>query len=451
MNGMKSTIHTKILLACIATFFMHVQAMSQDSIWTLERCINYALEKNIAIQQADWTVQQNEVSYQQSKSNRLPSVNASADYNYNLGKTYNQIDNSYGAYNGTNSTSYGINSNLVLYNGHKMAAQIEQSSLNLQSGKFYSARIRESIVLNVLNAYLQILYAQEAVGNARKQIERTQQQMQLTEERMYLGIIARSDYLQIKSQLAREKLTLANADRTLTMARVTMMQLLELPVKDGFAIATPDLDAQLNTVPDTATDSIFSKALGIKPQIKEAELKVQSVMLDEKIARADRLPSLSLTTGISTGWSDNIAGVNYPSQVSNRVSPYAGVKLSIPIFQKYQVRSNIASAKISLSKAQLAETDTRNSLRKEIEQAVADASAAEANYQASTEQYEAAKESYAVAAERFDAGILNSIDYMTVKNEMILAESNLIQSRYNLVFTTKLIDYYKGIPVSLTK
>lgn len=435
----------------MAAFFMHVQAMSQDSIWTLERCINYALEKNIAIQQADWTVQQNEVSYQQSKSNRLPSVNASADYDYKLGKTYNQVDNSYGAYNGTNSSSYGINSSLVLYNGHKMAAQIEQSSLNLQSGKFYSARIRESIVLNVLNAYLQILYAQEAVGNARKQIERTQQQMQLTEERMYLGIIARSDYLQIKSQLAREKLTLANADRTLTMARVTMMQLLELPVKDGFAIATPDLDAQLNTVPDTATDSIFSKALGIKPQIKEAELKVQSVMLDEKIARADRLPSLSLTTGISTGWSDNIAGVNYPSQVSNRVSPYAGVKLSIPIFQKYQVRSNIASAKISLSKAQLAETDTRNSLRKEIEQAVADASAAEANYQASTEQYEAAKESYAVAAERFDAGILNSIDYMTVKNEMILAESNLIQSRYNLVFTTKLIDYYKGIPVSLTK
>lgn len=448
---MKRYFYSALLSVCAAAVFGIRPVSAQDSIWTLERCINYALQKNIAIQQADWTVQQSEVSYRQSRFNRLPSVSASAGYDYNLGKTYDPADQSYGAYNGTNSTNYGINSSLVLYNGHKMAAQIEQSSLNLQSSKYYSARIRESVVLNVLNAYLQILYAQEAVGNAQKQIERTQEQMQLTEQRMTLGIVARSDYLQIKSQLAREKLTLANANRTLTMANVTMMQLLELPVKDGFAIATPDLDIQLNAVPDTATDSIFSKALAIKPQIKEAELKVQSVMLDEKIARADRLPNLSLTTGISTGWADNVSGANYPTQVSNRVSPYAGVKLSIPIFQKYQVRSNIASAKISLSKAQLAETDTRNSLRKEIEQAVADASAAEANFQATTEQYEAAKESYAVAAERFDAGILNSIDYMAVKNEMIFAESNLVQSRYNLIFNTKVIEYYKGNPVSLTK
>ncbi len=448
---MRKYMSSKIFLASLTVLSFSLPTMAQDTAWTYENCLNYALGQNIAIRQAELNVQQGEVNYLQSKSNRLPSVSASAAYDYSLGKPYSSLDKTYSGYDGTNSTSYSISSNLNLYNGHKLAAQIEQSELNWQGEKYYSERVKESVELSILNAYLQILYAQEAVSNSQKQIDATQEQLKLSEARLDLGIISRSDYLQVKSELAREKLSLANANRTLTMAKVTLMQLMELPVKEGFAVVSPDLDAQISVVPDVATDTIFNMALGVKTQIKEAEIKVKSVMLNEKIARADRMPSLSLSTGISTGWSDNLSAVNYSTQVGNRVTPYAGVKLTIPIFQKYQVRSNITTAKIALNQAQLAEIDTRNSLRKDVEQAVADVVSAQANYEASMEQYDAAKESYAVAAEKFESGIVNTIDLMTIKNNMILAESNLVQARYNLLFSIKIIEFYKGNPISLTK
>lgn len=267
---------------------------------------------------------------------------------------------------------------------------------------------------------------------------------------MELGIISKSDYLQIKSELANEKLTLANANSTLLMAKVNLMQFLELPVKDDFNVQTPVVDTLVDLQTDYNTSDIFNEALKVKPQIKEAELNIQSEQLNKKIAKADYFPSLSLNAGLSTGWMNTMSGYDYGAQLNNRLVPSVGLNLSIPIYQKNQVHTNVKTAQIAIDQAKLEETDIKNSLRKEIEQAVADVITAQISYQAGMERYEAAKESYAVAAEKYNLGILNTVDLMTIKNDMINAESNLLQTKYNLVYSIKLIDYYQGIPIRLT-
>jgi outer membrane protein len=202
----------------------------------------------------------------------------------------------------------------------------------LQSGHFYSETVKESVGLNILNAYLQVLYDYESVSNAEKQILSTTEQLALSKERMDLGVISMSDYLQIKSELATEKSTLATAQSQLAIGKVTLMQLMELPVDPNFAVSSPNLDSMLIESDQPDAQEIYNLALGIKPQIKNAELTKESTLLDVKIAKADYLPSLSMVAGLSSGYSSLTKNTGYTTQLKDKVNPSVGLSLSIPIF-----------------------------------------------------------------------------------------------------------------------
>ena len=424
-------------------------AQAQMKSWTLKDCIDYALSKNISIRKSYLSTQANELSLDQSKANILPSLTGSAGKNFNWSKSYDSETGRYGTLDGSNNTSYGLNSNVTLFNGFKMKTAIEQAKLNLESGKYYSEAAKESMELNLLNAYLQILYAQESVNNAQEQIKSTTEQLAFAEERLNVGVISNADYLQIRSELASEKLTLANAKSALSIAKVDLMQLMELPVDDQFEIASPDLTHLLELKEQAKAEDVYEQALGFKPEIKQAALALESVKLDEKIARAGLLPQLALNAGLSTGWSSQINGFNYSEQLKNAVTPSVGLTLSVPIFQNKQAQINIKQAKIATSDAELDEINTKNELRKNIEQACVDVETAESQYQASLELYESAKESYQVAAEKYELGLLNSVDFLSVKTDLITSESSLVQSKYNFIFSNKILDFYKGISISL--
>ena len=423
-----------------------LKSNGQQEAWSYKRCIEYALAQNISIKQAELDVQKSEVNYKQSKYNQLPSVSGSVSQSFGMSKTYDQTSGEYGDYNTSSSTSYGVNASVSLFNGLKQKNEIAQSKLQLESGKFYSETVKESVELNILDAYLAILYASEEVNNAEKQIETTQEQLNLANERFDLGIISKSDLLEVKSELASEKLTLANATSTLTMQKIALMQLMELPVTNDFEIVFPEIDKMLPSIGIEDAATVYLQAVEIKPQIKEAKLTVESTNLEKKIAKADLLPSLSLRTGLNSGFSgtDNFA---LSTQISNSITPTAGLTLSIPIFQKNQVKTNIKLAQISIENAKLNEIDTKNSLRKEIEQAVADLNTANIKYAASEEQFNASKEAYVVAEEKYKVGIINTVDFMLVKNNLIEAESTLLQTKFNLLFSSKIIDFYKGTPI----
>jgi outer membrane protein len=417
----------------------------QDSIWTLQKCIEHAFSQNIQIRKSEISNQRFEVYAEQAKASRLPSVNASVSQNFNWSKSTTTGSS---GFTGTNGSNYSVNSGITVYNASRITNQIKQADLEIEGGKYSLETTKESISLSILNAYLQVLYAEEQVKNSQKQIESTTGQLNLAGERLALQSISVSDYAQVKSQLASEKLTLANSESQLSIAKITLMQLMELPVQSNFNISHPDLQTELNQsrIPDVK--AVYETALSIKPQVKNAEINKKIAGFDEKIAKASFFPVLSASAGMSSAYS-NLGTDPYFSQVNNGLRPAAGLSLSIPIYQKKQVKTSVSIAKLGYQDAELSETDTKNQLRKSIEQACLDVSSAQIKYEASIENYKATQEASALSDEKFKQGIINSVDYMVSKTNLIVAESDLLQSKYNLIFSYKTLDFYMGIPLSL--
>jgi len=419
--------------------------LQQDSVWTLQKCIEHAFSQNIQIRKSELANQRFGLYADEAKAQRLPSVNASISQNFNWSKS---TLTSTSGYSGTNGSNYSMNSGVTIYNASRITNQIKQADLELEGGKYSLETTKESISLSILNAYLQVLYAEEQVKNSQKQIESTNGELNLAAERLAQKSISISDYAQVKSQLASEKLTLANSDSQLSIAKINLMQLMELPVGGNFNIAHPDLQAALNQsrVPDVR--AVYETALSIKPQIKNAAVNKQVASLDEKIARASYFPVLSASAGLSSGYSSRTTDT-YFGQLNNGLMPAAGFSLSVPIFQKKQVKTSVAIAKLGYQDAQLSETDTKNQLRKSIEQACLDVTSAQIEYEASQEKYTSTRESTDLADEKFKQGIINSVDYLVSKTNLIVAESQLLQSKYNLIFSYKILDFYMGVPLSL--
>jgi len=439
-------LRTIVVLGTLALAGMPAFAQQQ---WSLNDCINYALEQNISVKQAGLSTNKSEVYLQQTKSSRLPSLNASVNQNFTWVKPYDATTNTYGAYNPGDNQSLSLNTSVSLYNGGKINQQVRQQQLVLKSSVYDAETIKESVSVQVLKAYLQVLYAHESVANAKEQILVTESQLQLADERLKLGVVSQSDYLQIKSELASEKLTLANAQSDLDLARISLMQLMELPVNETFDISSPQLDSLLNQNIIPSASDIYNQALGFKPQIQSVLLNTESAKVEEKIAKSSYLPSLSLSAAVGSTYIDQQYGYGYIDQFNNKLSPSVGLSLSIPIFQKNQVKSSVSIARIGIDEARLQESDTKNQLRKEIEQACADVVNAQVEYQANVDKYAASTESYSVATEKFKVGMMNSVDYLYEKNTLIKSESSLSQSKYTLVFRYKILDFYKGIQLTL--
>lgn len=434
-----------VIISIIIFLTSGIMSAQSDTLWTLERCIGYALKQNIQVRKGELANQKNVLYADQAKAQRLMSVNASVSQNFNWTNSDASLGSGLTAGNGS---SYSLNTGINIFNASRLTNLIKQAELDIQSGLLTLETTKESISLNILNAFLQVLYAEESVKNSQKQIESTASQLNLAAERLEMEVISQSDYAQVKSQLASEKLSLANAESQHAIAMVSLMQLMELPVTDSFQIAHPDLSGSLNQqrVPDVK--AVYEAALAIKPQIKNAEVNKEIASLDEKVAKAGYYPTLSASAGISSGYS-SLGTDNYFSQINDGIKPSAGLSLSIPIYQRKQVKTNVASARLGYEDALLSETDARNQLRKSIEQACQDVTSAQIEYEAGVEKYNATLESSSLSDEKFRQGIINSVDYLVSKTNLIVAESQLLQSKFNLIFSYKILDFYTGIPFTL--
>lgn len=435
-----------ILIFSIVLLAYQANASEQEgSPWTLEKCIEYALSQNIQIRKTELTNQRLELSAEQTKAQRLPSASASVSQNFNWSKSATTVSS---GLTGSNGSSYSVSSGITVFNASRIANLIKQAELDIQSGLLTLETTKESISLSILNAFLQVLYAEENVKNSKKQIESTTSQLNLASERLAMQIISQSDYAQVKSQLASEKLSLANAESQLAIAKVSLMQLMELPVTVDFQISHPDLSGTLNQKREPDVKTVYEASLAIKPQIRNAEVSKEIAALGEKIAKAGYYPTLSFSAAISSSYASQGTD-NYFTQVNDGIRPSAGFSLSIPIYQKKQVKTSVETAKIGYKDAELSETDTRNELRKSIEQACQDVTSAQIEYEASIENYNATLESSTLSDEKFRQGIINSVDYLVSKTNLIVAESQLLQSKFNLIFSYKILDFYMGIPFTL--
>jgi outer membrane protein len=423
----------------------------QNKIWSVDDCIRYALEKNIQVQQAQVSNDINGIELNFARSAWYPSLSGTARENFSWA---NQTENTTGStvFKGSNGTNISLNSGLTVFNGNRIRNNIKQSQINYEASKYNTEVIKQTVSLNVLNAYLQVLFAEEQVKNDRDQITSLEEQLNLASERLKLGVIANSDYLQVKSQLATEKQTLASAESQLAINRITLTQLMELTETAGFAIEHPNLDSLVNQKRLPDPKEVYQLALGFKPEVKNAELNKQSSQIGIDLAKSGFYPNLTMNTGISTLYSSNsVSGSSFGYQIKNNISPAVGLTASIPIYLNRQVRTNVEVAKKNSSNAELNEYNVKNQLRKAIEQSCQDVTSSQIEYEASAEAYNAVKESFDVATEKFNQGIMNSVDFLIQKTSFITTQSALLQSKYRLIFSYKVLDFYAGLPLSFGK
>jgi len=441
-----------LIISCFFSITVGFNAEPQSKIWNVDECIQYALQKNIQVQQAQVSNDIYGLDMNYAKSAWYPSLSGSARQNFSWS---NQTNNTTGStvFKGTDGTNISLNSGMTVYNGNRIRNNVKQSEINYEAAKYNTEVIKETVSLNVLNAYLQVLFAEEQVKNISDQIASLNEQLNLAGERLKLGVIANSDYLQVKSQLATEKQSLATARSQLAINRITLMQLMEYTESESgdFSIAHPNLDSLVNQkrIPDPR--EVYQTALGVKPEVKNAELSKQSSQIGIELAKSGLYPSLSMNAGLSTLYSSNtISGSSFGYQMKNNLSPAIGLTASIPIYLNKQARTNVAVARKSSENAELNEYNVKNQLRKAIEQACQDVTSSQIEYEASVEAYNAVKESYDVASEKYNQGIMNSVDFLIQKTTYITAQSSLLQSKYRLIFSYKVLDFYTGLPLSFS-
>ena len=416
---------------------------AQAKQWSLTDCINYALEQNIQVRKSAVSVSLGEISLQQAKDNMLPSLSGSMGENLGWRLDAGGTDES--SWVGSSRTTASLSSGLTLFSGFQLRNRVRLAGLDYKSLEYSADQTRESVSLNIMSAYLQVLYSEEQVTNARNQADATREELALAAERLALGAIANSDYLQVKTQLASEESSLASAVNNLKMAKLNLMQLMEYPVDESFGILSPDIDAIISTAPAADAVSVYQEALEVKPQVKIAAINRESASVDLEIARGGFFPSLSLSAGMSTGFTE---AAEMGSQLKNGFSPSLGLSASIPIFRNNQNKSSVSRAQYGITTAELDEINTRNQLRKEVEQAVLDAESARLSYQAALNRYDSSVESYNVSEEKFKLGAMNSVDFLIQKTNLTAAESNLLQAKYELVYSHKIIDFYRGVELT---
>ncbi len=440
---------TRNLFICIFLFFSLGMANAQKKAWTFKQCLDTALQRNISVNQSRLSNDLNKVSFEQSKANRIPNVSANAGEALNFGKNVDPTTNTF-VTQAYHSTNMGVSGSLNLFNGLQNSNTIKQNRLNVQAGEYELEKVRNDVTLNITTGYLQVLFAYEILATAKNQETSTLAQVDRTEKMVNAGKSPESDLLQIKSQLATDNLAVINAQNQLDMAKVTLMQLMEVPIADDFEVEVPAL-VEPSVIPQSNVD-IYNKSLQVMPQIFGAALRTNASQMALKVSEGARWPRLTLGGNLSSNYASsrkqgtNVNPEGYPffKQLWDNIGQSFNLGLSIPIYSNRQIQSNIERAKINELNIRLSEQNTKNVLRKSVEQAFTDLRAAGKKYEATKLQLTAVESVYKNAEQKFNVGVMTATDFLIQKNSYTQSQSSLIQTKFDFIFKSRILDFYQG-------
>lgn len=472
MNPMKVSYYLAIMLLPACTY-------AQQKEWSLKQCIDTGVQRNITLRQGQITNNINAVNLTQAKDNLYPSLNITDA----PGITFGKSQTTSGGYIPLNTTTnaLGINANVTLYNGLQLQNSIRQNDLTYQAGIQSVETTKNNLSLNIVTAYMQVLADYEGVDIAASQIKSDSAQVEIVRIKVTVGKsgFPELSLLQIESQLASDKLSKVNAQNILILAKVNLMQLMNLPVDYRFDVIRPvNVDSLLALTPQTSGD-IYNIAAGFLPQVKNAQLITQASESGLKVARALYDPKLTLSGNIKSSASslaydeyyqpgtigyvepteNPVEGyieeatytnnsTNLWNQVNDNFNQFIGLTLSIPVFSNYLARNSVDIAKFNVQNAQLNEEQVKITLRQTIEQAYT-------NLLGSAEQYAASKDAFISEArsfndmqKKFKVGLETATDYLVEEANYTKAQQNVVQAKYNYLLQVKLVDFYLGKPIT---
>ncbi len=432
--------------------------LQAQNVWDLQSCFDYAIENNLQVKRQEINTRYNETLVKQAKDDKLPNLNGQVNNNYNYGRSLTN-ENVY-----TNSNSVGVSgslsTNMTLFNGMILTNTVKMRELDLQATMADLQKTKDDIMLGIAAEYLEILFAQEVQLVAEATIEVTKQQIERTRQLVDAGSEARGALLEIEAQLAREELDLVNAQNRVQLAYLNLYQFLELPMAESFTIEKPSLpEIKANLTMINAYD-VFSTAINVRPEIKAAQLRVESAMKQLEITKGNRYPTLSLGGNYYTDYSDankiydfstgqSFGKVPFGDQIKNNRRYGFGFSLNIPIFNRFQVKNNISNSELQIADYEYQLQQSRNVLRRDIEQVYTNALAAFNRYISTDKAVASMKEAFRYTEEKFNVGMINSVEYNQSKTNLTNAQSDLIQAKYEYIFRTKILDFYNGVPITL--
>ena len=433
---------TKALSIALAAILTAGSAKATDS-WTLQRCIDYALENNIQIRQSDIAAQAREVDLNTARSNRLPDLSASASQNWSFGRSLT-IDNTYANTN-TASTSFSVGTGVTLFAGGRISGNIENAKLGLDAAKSDLERMKDDVRVQVAESFIQIVYNQSILEVAQNQVAIDSMQVERLTALAAIGKASSAEVSSQKATLAQSRLAVTQAQNNLNMSKLTLTQLLELPTPDGFEIIQPEADDMEFSMPDSP-EEIYAQALDIKPAIKSEEIRLQQANNSIDIAKGSYYPTLSLNAGAGTGYytSSNRTADGFGSQIKNNFGPQVGLSLNIPIFSRNSNRNSVRTAQLNQMNQEMQLDNVKKQLYKEIQQAYYNAVASKTRYESSQEVQTSAQESFELVQAKYEGGKASITEFNESKNRLVTAQADVIKYRYEYLFNTALLEFYRN-------
>ncbi len=477
---------TKLLCFILLLIAITVQAQKTDSlpasnVWSLKQCVDYALANNLAVQRSNYNVETAKVNLLQAKMALLPTVNASASYGYNWGRSVNPVTNLFTT-SEIRSLSPNANANLILFNGFRLQNSLKQNARDQQASVEDLAKVKNDISINIAVYFINVVFNKEQLENAKFQLSSTQQQYERTKKQVEAGALPKSNELNLDAQVATNELTVIQRENALNLSLLQLKQALQLPASTPLDVDIPKVEIE-DLVLDQSRDQIYDIARQTMPEIRSAQLKVESANYAAKAAKGALYPRLTLFGSINSNYSsaseqrfvsDGGAPVPTPTgayvnnggtivpvltdapsgsfqntnlmkdQLQDNVFRQAGIQLSIPIFNGLQTRSAYQRSVINKEVVTIAAKETENTLRQSVETAYNDAVAAAKTYNSSLRQVSAREEAFRMTKQRFENGAANYVEYQVAENDLFGAKSDLVRAKYDFIFKKKILDFYQG-------
>lgn len=465
----------KLILFLLVIFSANIFA--QES-WTLEQCINYAIENNIQVKQQALNTQVSENNLKRSRLDLVPNLNGNIGRNYSFGRAVDPYTNEFN-YENTYNDNYGISSSVALFKGFQKLNTIKQNKLDLMASVEDLEKVKNDISINVATSYLNILFNVELLKIATDQAGVTEKQVDRTQTLVDAGSLAQGDLYDIQSQLANEELNIINAQNQLDVSYLDLKQLLNLDTIPNFQISIPNTDGFVEE-PLPVFEEVITQSQNL-PEIKAAEYRLSSAERSLEIYRGMRYPTLNLSLSYNSGYSGNrkVADGNptmsayqsgytqsgesvytyqpiyaystkpFGDQLKDNSSTNLGFQLNIPIFNNWQVNTSVSNAKISVLNTKYSLDLAKQNLEKDIQQRYTEAIAALKKYEATNFALKSMEESFKYTEEKYNNGLVNTVDYNIAKNKLISTQSNLLQAKYEYVFKIKILDFYMGKQITL--
>ena len=423
-----------------------LETMVDNKKWTLRECEDYAISNSISIKQSEVERVKQTYTLSTARNKRLPDLSASLGENLSFGRGLT-AENTYDNTN-TSNTSLQLQTSVPLFTGFEIPENIKLSRLNLEAMTEDLEKAKNDIRMQVAQAYVQILYDQEITSVARRQIAIDSMQVVRLTAFVNNGKASVSELSQQQSSLASSRLTATQAENNYRLSVLALTQLLELPTPEGFAVVNPDM-AELGKLEDInllTPEDIYAEALTFKPEIRSEQLRLQGSEHSINIAKAGYYPKLNFSAGLGSNYYTTSSYDSDPfgKQLRNNFSQFIGLNLSIPIFSRFQVRNSVRSARADRLNQELRLENVKKTLYKEIQQVYCNAQNALSKEKSSKEALVSSEDAFKLMQAKYENGKANITEFNEAKNKYLKAESDFVQARYERLYQSALLDFYRG-------